>query len=694
MLWKHVLFPNSSLHFINFKSLRALSTLSSPSFKLIQETQNHKFHNTREFGEQVSRPNSRVSLSPHTVLSALGNCSSDLVALSFFIWCARQPNYFHDRRSIDHMVNVVSTLAQKFVSTNGIVRELESIGCVTKPQTFLLLLRIFWVGGMYNMVLDVFEEMIRFGYAPNTFACNVVMDVWLRIGLVGIGLSVLRDTSAPNFLSFNIALCNLCKLNDLFNVKMVMRDMLAKGYHPNAETFVMILNCFCKKGRIAEAFQVVGLMISLGIRVSVLVWSILIDGLCRNRRPIMANHLLEKMIDTGCTPNVVVYTSLVKGFMKSQMVDDALRIIDQMESRGCQIDLVLCNVLIDCLAKLGRYDEALGVLFEMRKWNFKPDIYTFSSLISTLSPKVINSFDIPKDLVVHNSLLNYFCKAGFPTDAVKFYDRILSHGFIPDKFTYAGVLTALCGANRFDEAVKVYRGVVMNHFNLDAHVHTVIIGGLVKAGKYHTAIHLFREAVRKAYPLDVVSYTIAIQGLVRSKRVKEAFTLYNQMKELGIAPNRHTCHIMISGFVKDRNLDMLKQILQQMLDAGIDLDFVTCIKIANLIFKAKGYHPVLNLLIEMWDSQLIPIKAMYVLLAKVFTSGVEAVDARHRLLGGYLRNNSFVETSSSDDLSDMVASYDISTLLSSRQSRIPEVFLKKLEPVQSKKIQNFFQLGL
>ncbi|GAB4849940.1 hypothetical protein Ancab_029240 [Ancistrocladus abbreviatus] len=656
MLWKHVLFLNSSLHFINSKSLRALFTLSSPSLKSIQETQSHKFHSTKEFGEQVSRPDSKVSLSPLTVLSALRNCSSDLVALSFFMWCARQPNYFHDRRSIDHMVNVVSRLAQKFVSTNGIVRELESIGCVTKPQTFLLLLRIFWVGGTYNMVFDVFGEMIRLGYTPNTFACNVVMDVCLRIGLVGVGFKVLRETSAPNFLSFNIALCNLCKLNDLFNVKMVTRDMLARGYHPNVETFLMILNCFCKKGRIAEAFQVVGLMISLGIPVSVLVWSILIDGLCRNRRPIMANHLLEKMIDAGCIPNVVVYTSLVKGFMESQMVDDALRIIDHMESRGCQIDLVLYNVLIDCLAKMGRYDEALGILFEMRKWNFKPDMYTFSSLISTMSPKVINSFDFPKDLVVYNSLLNYFCKAGFPANAVKFYDRILSHGLIPDKYTYAGVLTALCGANKFDEAVKVYHGVVMNYFNLDAHVHAVIIGGLVKAGKYHSAIRLFREAVRKAYPLDVVSYTIAIQGLVRSKRAKEAFTLYNQMKELGIAPNTHTCRIMISSFVKDRDLDMLKQILQQMLDAGIDLDFVTCIKIADLIFKAKDCHPILSLLIEMRDSQLIPIKAMHVLLAKGLVSSVEVADARHPLLGGYLRNNSFVESSSSDDLSDMAAS--------------------------------------
>ena len=75
-------------------------------------------------------------LTPHVVHSTLVSCSSDLIALSFFIWCARQPNYFHDRLAFEHMVNVAAQLAQKFLSVKEIFRQLESIGCVTKAPTF------------------------------------------------------------------------------------------------------------------------------------------------------------------------------------------------------------------------------------------------------------------------------------------------------------------------------------------------------------------------------------------------------------------------------------------------------------------------------------------------------------------------------------------------------------------------------
>ncbi|GMH03873.1 hypothetical protein Nepgr_005712 [Nepenthes gracilis] len=437
------------------------------------------------------------------------------------------------------MVNVAARLAGRFKSVNGIVRELESIGCVTRVQTFLLFLRIFWHGSMYDMVFEAFEEMMRFGYMPNTFAHNVIIDVSFRIQRADLGLTILRNMPAPNFLSFNIALCNLCKLNDLNSIGVVIRSMMKTGYYPNVETLVMVLNCFSKKGRMAQAFQLVGLMVSLGNQVSVVVWSILIDGLCKRGRHVLAIYLLEKMIDTGCSPNVVTYTSLVKGLMESEMINDALRILNLMESRGCEVDLVLCNMLIDCFSKIGRYDEALGVFFGLRKHNIYPDSYTYSSLFSTLRlsgkfhllPKVAGGSVIPADLVVCNSLISYFCKAGLATHAVKFYDSMLEKGFTPDKYTFAGLLNALCRAKIIDEAIKVYHGITMNHFDLDAHVHTMIIGGLIKAGKHHRAIHLFREAVTAKYPLDVVSYTVAIHGLVTGSRVEEAYNLYNQMKE-------------------------------------------------------------------------------------------------------------------------------------------------------------------
>ncbi|XVF47209.1 hypothetical protein PTKIN_Ptkin03bG0090800 [Pterospermum kingtungense] len=317
----------------------------------------------------------RLTITPQIVHSTLLNCPSNLIALSFFLWCAKQPNYFHDAQAFDCMVNVLTQLTEKYVTLRRIVEELQNVGCVIKPQTFLLLLRIYWRGGLYGMVFQTFEEMGTFGFTPNTFARNVIIDVLFKIGQVDVAIKVLKETWSPNFLTFNIALCNLCKLSDLSNIKDVSRRMFLEGYYPNDKTLEMILNCFCKRGRLAEAYQVLGLMITLGISVSVNVWSILIDGFCQLRQPAMANNLFKRMLRTGCRPNVVIYTTLIKGFLHSQMIASGLAV---------ELDLVVCNALLNYFCKAGYPMHAVELYDYMLDRDFTPDKYSFVGLLGGL----------------------------------------------------------------------------------------------------------------------------------------------------------------------------------------------------------------------------------------------------------------------------------------------------------------------
>ncbi|KAL1174053.1 hypothetical protein V6Z11_A05G453400 [Gossypium hirsutum] len=574
-------------------------------------------------------------INPQIVHSTLLKCPSNLIALSFFLWCAKQPNYFHDAQAFDCMVNVVSPLTKKYLTVRRIVGELENIGCVIKPQTFLLLLRIYWRSALYGMVFETFHEMAAFGFTPNTFARNVVMDVLYRIGHVDKAIKVLNDTHFPNFLTFNIALCNLCKLSDLSNISYVSRRMIQLGYYPNVKTFEMILNCFCKMGRLAEAYQVLGLMITLGASVSMNVWSILIDGLCRLHQPGLAYALFKKMLRTGCSPNLVIYTSLIKGFLDSRMVNSASSILNRMECDGYVPDLVLCNVLIDCLSKVGRYDDAFGIFLSLSDRNLVPDSYTFCSLLSniclsrrfSLLPNIASGLAIEGDLMVCNSLLNYFCKAGYPLHAVQLYDYMLARGLTPDKYSFVGLLSGLCGAGRFDEAVNVYQALIR-------------------------AFRLFRRALEEKYPLDVVSYNFSIYGLFKSGRIYEASALYSQMKEVGVFPNAHTYNLVISGFCKGRDLKMVKQLMQEISKTEVELDHRTINSVIKLLFRSYPYPSALNQLIEMCKSGLIPDEAMYAQFSKGLASGINTGHAQQSLM----RDQLLVDPSSSDDIPDVAAS--------------------------------------
>ncbi|CAN4112827.1 unnamed protein product [Withania somnifera] len=504
------------------------------------------------------------------------------------------------------MVSVVSRLTQRFTTVKGIIKELEKVGCVIKAQILLFLLRIYWSGGMYDRVFEAFEEILRYGYNPNTYSRNIVMDVLFKIERVEVALRVLKETQLPNFLSYSIAVSNLCKLNDLLNLHDVLMTMLRNGYYPNEETFFVILNCYCKGGCVVVGKQILGLMIVLGVPICERVWSILIVFHCKAGNMDAASYLLKKMLESGYSPNVVTCTSLIKGFFESQMPNKAFWILDTMESKRCFPDLVFFNVLIDCFSKMGRYEDAINAFFLLREQRLIPDSYTLCSLITTVClskqfvelPLLITGFKIQPDLVACNSFLSYFCKAGYPSGAIEFYNDMIDRGFIADKYTFAGLLTGLCRSGRIGEAVKVYRGLVRSHFGLDSHITTVIVNGLIKSGKFHKAASLIKKAASEKSQLDDVSYSIAIRGLLTGGEVGEAYALFLQMKEVGLVPSKQIYNLILSGFCKRSDVTMVEEILLEM--SGV---------YKNLLYRSRHSASLFTLLNDVSTSGILPREA-------------------------------------------------------------------------------------
>lgn len=356
--------------------------------------------------------------------------------------------------------------------------------------------------------------------------------------------------------------------------------------------------------------------------------------------------------------------------MQSNMPSPAFRLFNVMLSSGQSPDLILCNVLIDCLSKAGRCQDAIQVFLSLSERNLKPDSYTFASLLSTicrskmfyLLPKlVLVSRHVDADLVFCNALLSSLTKADLPSLAVGFYDHMIDEGFVPDKYTFAGLLSALCCAGRVDKAVNVYHGVVMSYHDIDAHIHTVIIVGLLKTGKFHKAVSVLRFAVMNKYPLDTVAYTVGICALLRGRRTQEACTLYDQMKNDGLKPSVHTYNMMLFTFCKERDLQMIKQILQEMIDSRIYLSGRNFSNLCKYMCRSDTHLSLLKLLAEIRDLRLLSAKALHFLN---FDRHADGVQAKHKHQAeDNTEWNLILDTSSSEDLSDVAASVGWSLML-------------------------------
>ncbi|KAM0959548.1 hypothetical protein EV1_024494 [Malus domestica] len=377
--FRYCFVPRGPTQIIRALRMLPICHFSSPKMCPTNKTQENF---PKLFDRQTSKLNHQV------VHSTLLNCPSDLIALRFFLWCAGQHNFFHSKIVIDHMVGVIKRVMEQYRTVKLVIRELESMGCVVKSQTFLLLLRIYWRGEMYTMVFEAIELMGTYGFTPNTFARNIIIDALFKIGHVDLAIKFLKETRRPNFLTFNIALCNLCNINDLYHIGDVFRMMLRWGYHPKVETFEMILSCLCKMGKIVEAHQVLGLLITLGSAVSVNVWSMLMNGFCRLQRldvaagfPSLAVKFYNDMLDKGLTPDKYTFVGLVDGLCKARRVDEAVDAYHGILQSFPGQDAYIHTVVMDGLIKVRKFNAAIRVFRKAVEEGYTLDVAAYTVAI-------------------------------------------------------------------------------------------------------------------------------------------------------------------------------------------------------------------------------------------------------------------------------------------------------------------------
>uniref|UniRef100_A0ACD5U4A1 Uncharacterized protein n=1 Tax=Avena sativa TaxID=4498 RepID=A0ACD5U4A1_AVESA len=546
-------------------------------------------------------------LSPRLVDAAVSRCPSDAVALSFFLWCARRPAYFHPPSSFDCVLPAATRLASRLRTAPALLHELQSLGCPISPHTFLLLLRLYWRGGLYPLVLHLFDQMPTWGFHHNNFARNVVLDVLLRTGCVDDAMRFLGDNPSPNYLTYAIILTHLCRAGDWAGVRACFMAMLRQGFLPSAASLASVFACCSKAGTMSELLQLLSYALVSGQQLTSAMWTCLIARMCTEGRLDEACRILGNMVRSGFSPTVVTYTPLVRGLFRAGRHDKVSELLGSMASNSCNPDLVLYNVLMDCMMKDKRYDEAIDIYLQLHGSQMKPDAYTLSTLVQALQlsrnidllPRLILGTEISYDLVACNCVLSALCKSGFPSQALQFYIDMIGVGIRPDNYSYVGLVDSLCQLEMIDQAIDFYRSVVTNNPDSDTYIHAAILRGLVRRGRNHKAYRILREAVRQNYALDAVCYTTVLHGLFRAHLVEEARELFDNMKHSGIASNTCTYNVMLRGLCRTRNMLAVTQLLTEMECADVQMDSISYNVLVVLLVKLQRISSAAALIREM-----------------------------------------------------------------------------------------------
>ncbi|KAF3334773.1 putative pentatricopeptide repeat-containing protein [Carex littledalei] len=394
---------------------------------------------TREWSEikkELEREN--VHYTPEMVDVILRKCTRHGgVALQFFTWVGRRPNYKHNTCTYNMAIKIAGG-AKDFQHMRYLYHEMRRNGCLIMANTWTIMISQYGQAGMTEMALRAFKEMKREGYQP--------------------------DNSTYKYLI--LFLCEK-KGRKIEEAVQIFQEMVRTGFVPDKETIGTYLSMLCEVGKIEDARRAVISLCKLGFEMQV-AYSILVKAMCRAGRIDEALALLHEIKKIGCTIDQYMYGSIIHSLLRSGRAEEALNKVEEMKIVGTP-----CTVHV--------YTSLMVHFFKERDPGKALEIFRKMQEVGELT------------VVTYSALIRGFMNNGMVKEAWDIYYKMKFKGPFPDFETYSMFIRSLCFAGRSKEAVTLIlemldKGIIPSTVNLKT-----VVYGLNREGNHDLAGLVLRQ---------------------------------------------------------------------------------------------------------------------------------------------------------------------------------------------------------
>ncbi|GLT95569.1 hypothetical protein SLE2022_132450 [Rubroshorea leprosula] len=295
-----------------------------------------------------------------------------------------------------------------------------------------------------------------------------------------------------------------------------------------------VLNMYAKCGKINLARQVFDEM----PEKNVVSWSAMISGYDQGGKPLFALDLFFQMHPT---PNEHIYASAISACGSLVALVAGQQIHAQSLKFGYASISFVSNSLISMYMKCSHCSDALSV-------------YADSPVL---------------DPVAYNGLINGFIENQQPERGFEVFKLMQQHGFVPDRFTFVGLLTSCA------DSEKLHRGMVLHcqtiKLKLDS---TPFIGNLMitmysKFNLIQEAEKIFRQIKEK----DIISWNTFIAACSHCEDHEMSLRAFREMlNDHSVTPDDFTFASVFSACAGFASMHSGKQIHAHLIRTGLNQD--------------------------------------------------------------------------------------------------------------------------
>ncbi|KAG8388681.1 hypothetical protein BUALT_Bualt02G0150600 [Buddleja alternifolia] len=484
------------------------------------------------------------------------------------------------RLGLDHNVNVLNSLVSFYMGSADLMsyaavlfdripeRSVVSVNCMISGH----------VGrGHLDVGLRLFLEMMSgcFGsnVRPNYVTFVILMSGCIEFGRRGTG-SALHCCCCKIGLDCNTEVCNVlidlyCKLGLLFDAARVFREMPEK----DLISWNTMITGYASSGDFTRAFSLFRKMRIEDIGVDRVSFSCLLSA-CAARKDLRLGRMIHAHVKvTGLESNISVGTALINMYAKCRRLDYAREVFDGLPNQSIES----WNSMIHAYIENGLARKALKLFDQVKSRELEPDEVTILGLIMACRDAgelnrgihvhsiVENNELFKKSMVLGNALIDMYAKCGsmekakavFDTmpekDVVSWTSIIVGHAingegdeslvtfrkmfdenFVPNSITFLGVLSACDHAGLVEEGSKLY-DIMYEVYHVKPEIQHCgcVVDMLARAGRIEDAEMFIRKMPIK--PNGLI-WRMLINACRVHGRVNLGLDLVTGIKELD------TCH--------------------------------------------------------------------------------------------------------------------------------------------------------
>ncbi|XP_058069502.1 putative pentatricopeptide repeat-containing protein At5g52630 [Magnolia sinica] len=419
-----------------------------------------------------------------------------------------------------------------------------------------------------EIAVKVFEELLESGMYPTNYTLGAALSACSSLYSIGLGkqihgyaikYQIESDTSMGNSLSSFYSKCS-----SLESAVNVFRRISEK----NVISWTTVISACSDNGDADMGLRLFMEMLSENVEPNEFTLTSVLSLCCTLQALDVGVQVHSLCFKFGCESNLQVKNSIMYLYLKCGWIDEARRLFNEMET----ISLITWNAMIaghaqmmdhgkDNLSAYRSGIEALKIFLKLNRSGMKPDLFSFSSILTVCSKLValeqgeqVHTQTIKmgflSDVVVGSALVNMYNKCGSIEKASKAFVEMPTRTLI----SWTSMITGFAQHGRSKEALQLFEDMRLAGVPPNKITFVGVLAACSHAGMVDEALSYF-EMMKRDYRIRPVMdhYACLIDMFVRLGRLDDAFAF---IKQMDFGPSEVIWSILIAGCRSQGNMEL------------------------------------------------------------------------------------------------------------------------------------------